>query len=105
MNGNVIGGTLKYVTGYTGFSSKVDEQEGNYLALKFETVPEDATVTVEMIGSVSGVGPVELDEDRNLVVRVVNPTTQQIKVKCEADDYRAVEKTYKLTGLTLETEE
>lgn len=37
-----VGGTLKYVTGFTGFNeSKADEQEGNYVALMF-TVPAEA---------------------------------------------------------------
>lgn len=42
-----ITGTLKYVEGYTGWSSNPDEQEGNYIALHFE-VPNvtDASIYV-----------------------------------------------------------
>ena len=45
----VIGGTLHYVTGYTGFSGLPEEQEGNYLALYAEA--EDATsIAVRPLG-------------------------------------------------------
>ena len=36
----VISGSLKYVTGYTGFSSDPTEQEGYFLPFKLEK-PED----------------------------------------------------------------
>ena len=39
VDGKVFG-TLKYVTEYTGFSGRADEQEGYYLALHYEC--EDA---------------------------------------------------------------
>ena len=45
-----ITGTLKHVTGYTGFSSNTSEQEGNYLALKVDADSEDAIVAVELVG-------------------------------------------------------
>lgn len=35
-------GTLKYVTDYTGFSSKPDEQQGHYLVLHYECDGADA---------------------------------------------------------------
>ena len=35
-NAMTISGTLKHVTGYTGFSSKVEEQSGNYIALNVD---------------------------------------------------------------------
>ena len=34
---DAIAGTLKYVTGYTGFSGDPAEQEGHYLALHIDT--------------------------------------------------------------------
>lgn len=67
-----ITGTSKYVTGYTGFSSVVEEQTGNYLALKFDTEPEADEVTVDVIGGEKG--PVKLDEDRMLVIRLTGST-------------------------------
>ena len=61
-------GTTKYVTDYTGFSGKPEEQSGNYIALKVEDVPLDATITYQRVGS--GLDPVTLDEDRNIVIRL-----------------------------------
>ncbi len=89
------------MTGYTGFSSKVDEQSGNYLALKVDVDSEEATVTVELVGGTKG--PVTLDEDKNIVLLIKNKDTQSIRVKVEEDD-KSYTKTYALTGLTLKTE-
>ena len=96
-----ITGTLKHVTGYTGFSSNVSEQTGNYLALKVETEPEDAVVTVEVAGGTKG--PVTLDEDRNIVLLIKDKDTQTVVVTAESGD-DTVEHIYNLSGLTLETE-
>lgn len=93
-----ITGTLHYVTGFTNFSSEPTEQEGNYLALKFEAA-EGATTTVEIVGGTKG--PVTLDEDMNWVGLIKNKNTQSIKVKTTMGG-ESVEKTYSLTGLTLE---
>lgn len=94
-----IVGTLNYVTGYTGFSSVTADQEGNYLALKVSTVPESGvTVTVELIGGVKG--PVILDDDRNIVLRISNKDTQSIKVVA-TNGKQTLTKTYGLTGLIL----
>lgn len=96
-----ITGTLKYVTGYTGFSSNTSEQEGNYLALKVDADSEDAIVTVELVGGTKG--PVTLDDDMNIVLLIKNKDTQSIKVTVNDGEDSAI-KTYGLTGLTLETE-
>lgn len=102
VNGDSIIGTLKYVTGYTGFNgSNPEEQKGNYLALKVEASPEDATTTVELVGGTKG--PVELDEDMNIVLLIKNKDTQSVKVTTTKDK-KSVIKTYGLSGLTLETE-
>ena len=93
-----ITGTLHYVTGFTDFSSTTTEQEGNYLALKFD-YPESATTTVEIVGGTKG--PVTLDEDKNWVGLIKSNSTQSIKVVTTKSD-ASVEKTYTLTGLTLE---
>lgn len=93
-----IGGTLKYVSDYTGFSSKPAEQKGNYLALKFTTVPGDAETTVEVVGGTAG--PRKLDNDGTIVLRIVDPQTQSVKVVSTVPD-GSVEKTYKLSNLTL----
>ena len=96
-----ITGTLKHVTGYTGFSSNVSEQTGNYLALKVEGVPDNSTTVVELVGGTKG--PVTLDKDMNIVLLIKNKDTQQVKVTVTKDQ-ESVTKTYSLTGLTLETE-
>lgn len=72
-----ITGTLKYVTDYTGFSGNPELQKGNFLALKFEAT-EGSTTTVEVLGGHSG--PVTLDEDMNIVLRIENKYSQKIKV-------------------------
>ena len=96
-----ISGTLKFVAGYTGFSSTAAEQSGNYLALRVDTDSEDAEITVELVGGTKG--PVILDEDRNIVLLIRDKDTQSVKVTVEADGETST-KTYALTGLVLETE-
>ena len=66
---DAIGGTLHYVTGYTGFSGDSAEQEGNYLALHFEDEGA-SSIAVKVIGSDKP--PVTLDEDGLLVIRIRN---------------------------------
>lgn len=92
---------MKYVTGYTGFSSNTSEQEGNYLALKVDADSEDAIATVELVGGTKG--PVTLDDDMNIVLLIKNKDTQSIKVTTTHNE-ESVTKTYGLSGLTLETE-
>lgn len=96
---NAISGSLKHVTGYTEFSSKSSEQEGHYLALKFDVTPADAVTTVELVGGTKG--PVTLDADKNIVLLIKSNTPQSIKV-VSTKDGASVTKTYTLTGLTLE---
>lgn len=86
------------MTGFTNFSSTPAEQSGNYLALKFEH-SKGATTTVEIVGGTKG--PVTLDEDMNWVGLIKNKNTQSIKVVTAKGD-ESIEKTYTLTGLTLE---
>lgn len=93
-----IGGVLKYVTNYTGFSSKPAEQKGNYLALKFTTTPPTADTTVELVGGVSGAR--KLDSDGTIVLRVTDPQTQSVKVVSTVGD-DSVTKVYKLNNLVL----
>ena len=92
---------MKHVTGYTGFSSNTSEQEGNYLALKVDADSEDAVATVELVGGTKG--PVTLDDDMNIVLFIKNKDTQSIKVTI-THDKESIEKTYGLSGLTLERE-
>ena len=97
---DAITGTLKHITGYIGFSSNVDEQSGNYIALKVSTTPTDgATTTVELVGGTKG--PVKLDSDMNIVIRVTNKDAQSVKV-IATKGTESITKTYSLTGVTLE---
>lgn len=101
IEGDSISGNLKYVTGYTGFSSKVSEQSGNYLALKISTVPsENVTTTVELVGGTKGA--VTLDSDMNIVLRIANKDTQSVKIISTTGNESA-EKLYTLTGITMGT--
>lgn len=86
------------MTDYTQFSSVTAQQKGNYLALKFDFT-DDATTTVEIVGGTTGA--VTLDADKNWVGLIANKDSQTIKVVATKGDMR-VEKTYRLTGLTLE---
>lgn len=88
-----ITGTLKYVTGYTGFSSKTEEQSGNYLALhNISNIGEP--IFVEVINGFSG--PVQLDADGIIVLRIAN-NEQKVKVTCGD-----LVKEYSLSELTLQ---
>ena len=71
INGNIATGTLKYVTGYTEFSGKPEEQEGNYIALKVTGASETAVVKYQKVGGTAS--PVTLDSDRNIVIIVKDP--------------------------------
>ena len=93
---------MKYVTGYTGFSSTVSEQSGNYLALKVGVAQTGLTTTVELIGGTLGV-PVTLDDDMNIIIRISDPATQTVCV-VTALGRDSVTNVYGLTGLTCEAE-
>lgn len=93
-----VSGTLKYVTGYTGFSSDADEQEGNYLALKLTAEPHDK---IEV--AIGDQGPVDVTADEFVVIRLTELTDPlEITVKNGVDS--ATEE-LDLTGLTLEDED
>ena len=73
VDGKVFG-TLKYVTGYTGFSGRADEQEGYYLALHYECEDADSI-------KVNGV---TLDED-GLHILIMKKKGGNIKVEVIKD--------------------
>lgn len=99
VSGDKITGMLKYVTHYTGFSSVSEDQAGHYLALKISDTPEGSSTTVEVVGGTKG--PVTLDEDMNIVLRIQDKNTQKVKVVTTMDDDTNI-KVFDLTGLTLE---
>lgn len=83
---------------YTGFSSKVAEQSGNYIVIHAD-VPDvdDATITVKVTN------PVTLDDDGIAVLKIADKNSQTITVVASKDGYDSVTKVYSLTGLTLES--
>ena len=93
---------MKYVEGWTDFSSKSDEQAGNYLVLKINSVPSDAVTSVEVVNGTSG--PVTLDEDKNIVLRIADKSTQKVKVLSSKSGQTKTE-TYGLSGLVCEEKE
>lgn len=95
---DAIYGTLKYVTGYTGYSGDPALQSGNFLALKFDA-EDGATTTVELVGGSSG--PIELDTDMNCVIRIEDNTTQFVEVVSSKNGVTTT-KTYDLTRLYCE---
>ena len=93
-----ITGTLKYIEeGWDAGTWGADEDEGNYLALKFEADP-GATVQVQVVNGVNG--PVTLDDDMWCVFRITNKATQKIRATSTIGG-KSITKTYDLNGLTL----
>lgn len=99
VDGSVITGNLKYVTGYTGFSGDPAEQEGNYIALHAETDFEADEITLELINGTVG-HPVTLDSDGLMVVRITNKDTQKIRIVATKGSRTRI-KLYDLSGLKL----
>lgn len=86
-----VTGTLKYATGFTGFSGTAAEQEGNFLALNV-AVPDGATFAV------SGTNKTKVQD--NLVVARVTDKTKPITITATKDGQSSTEE-LDLSGLTL----
>lgn len=93
-----VNGTLKYVTGYTGFSGDVSEQSGNYLALHV-MADDGATIKLDLVGGTTG--EKTLDADGLAILRITS-TDEKIKLTATKNG-RSTVKTLALNGLTLET--
>ena len=100
VNSNAIMGTLRYVTGYTGFSEDVSKQSGNFLSLDLTATPADATVQAALIGGDSD-GQLATVNDGELVVRVTD-RKQQLRIVVTSDA-NVIDKTYRLGALKLKT--
>lgn len=97
-----ISGTLKYVTGYTGWSGDVSEQSGNYLALHFEVEDvADAVITVQL--SKGKHGAATLDSDGICIFRIED-AAQEIIVTASKSGYETATMRIPIHGLTLEEE-
>lgn len=93
-----ITGKLLYVENYTGFSSNLSEQQGNYLALKVEADVTDAKLSTELLGGKSG--EKILDSDGLIVFKVTNSDTQSVKISAVKGNDSVV-KVYSLKGVEL----
>ena len=97
-----ISGTLKYVTGYTGFSGDVEEQSGNYMVIHCEDeLVEGVTIKCELIGGIHG--PVTLDPDGILVARIIS-NDEILKITTSKEGYDDQVRTLSLARLTLTPE-
>lgn len=99
VRGNNIKGTLKYVTGYTGFSGDVEEQSGNYLAV-YLPIPEGATAKADLVGGTTGEQTLD---DGIIVLRITDKDAETLKISVTSGSQTAV-KVFSLSGLTLEAE-
>lgn len=98
VNPSNIAGTLKYVTDYTGFSSDPAMQSGYFLALHAESNDADK-ITVEVVGGTSG--PVQLDSDGLMVLKIANTNTQLVRIIATKDGVSST-RTFSLKKLRLE---
>lgn len=96
--GGTIGGTLNYVTNFTGYSNNVSLQSGNYLVAKV-IAPDIDNVTV----TVTGAGAVPSgNNDGVYVFRITDTSTDAITITASATGYDTVTKVYSLSDLELE---
>lgn len=95
----IITGTLKYVTGYTGFSENVSEQSGNYLALKI--VPSEQPIG-NITATVKNENVVDT-EDHTIVLRITDTLDDLVVSGTFVSGYgtKTITKRFKLSGLTL----
>ena len=103
VNSTTVGGTLKYVTGYTGYSLDPNKQEGHYVALKAVGIGENDTVTAELLNSTEGIKT--LTSDNNVVFRVEDRANQKIRFVVTNADGDKLTRVYSLARLTLAPEE
>lgn len=99
VNDDSIGGNLKYVTGYTGFSGETSEQSGHYLALKFN-VPNDAVTTVQLLNNGGSGNVVTMDDD--YLVALIRSKNAKLVVNTTLAGV-TVSKTYSMRLLKLES--
>ena len=101
---DAITGTLKYVTGYTGFSSDPALQEGNFLAVNLANNDYSNFTSVKIgLDPSQGSGLVEIidDPDKNGVFRIAS-ASQSFKIVSTSVDGIINTQTFDLSGLTLE---
>ncbi len=104
VNSNEITGTLAYVTDFTGFSGDPELQKGNFLALSFDSDPAADKMTVQLMGAQVTPNEIELDADKDCVLRITNKDTQSIIFRAYKGG-EVTRRTYKLSSLVLEPAE
>lgn len=99
---DAITGTLHFIDDYSS-AFVAPEDSGNYLCIHCE-VPEveGVTITVEVVNGTSG--PVTLDADGTIVLRIADKSLQTVEVVASKSGYDPVTKEFDLTGLTCEAE-
>lgn len=90
-----ITGHLYYVTDYTGFSSKPEEQQGNYLAIHSECSDPSATIIVNNV---------TLQEDGDIVLIITDKDTKKVQVTAKVEGKDDVVKVFSLSGLECDPE-
>ena len=96
-----ITGTLKNITDGSVWDSGTwgaDESTGHFLFVKADHIPEGATVTVQLLNGKHG--PVTLDEDLNVVLRITDKSIQRIRMVANYGGF-SESRIYSLGGLTL----
>ena len=100
VKGGRIAGTLKYVTGYTGFSGLEEEQSGNYLALH-AYIPDIEDYTLKVKVSTKA-GETTMDDDGLHVLRIRNGVSGlRMTFRASKAGLPDVVRTFDLSGLTL----
>lgn len=83
-NENLVSGTLKYVSNYTGFSSNPDEQEGYFLPFKI-TVPSEIDNTDDTVAKFKVIGGqdkyVNVDKHDFTYIVFLGKTLKDVKSK------------------------
>lgn len=85
------------MTGYTGWTSEVAKQSGNYLAVKL-----DATTGATISVSMGNRGPVDLSDDKYLVVRLTSSDLSTPLVFSATKNGITETKSYDVSQLVLE---
>ena len=93
---------MKYVSSGTLAN---DWGEGNFLALKFTNLDEDATAVMVGLEPSMGSGLADLgpDPDKNGVFKITDKTTQKLVVVSKVNNKYELRQVFDLSGLTLET--